>query len=482
MFASWPRRQLFNTPAPSAGRCPAAGSDAARAAARSGRWSRRRRRYAALAVPRRAAAPPARRRRGRGGRPDPDRRRRARPRARRRARAGLARARRRRARRRQVDAAPLGARGDLGGERRALLVTGEESVAQVKLRAARLGGCDGGRDPRRDRARRGLRDARARAARRLRDRLGADALLVRDRLRRPARSRRCARRRRGILRVAKEAGVATFLVGHVTKDGSVAGPRVLEHLVDCVLQFEGDRYHAHRMLRATKNRFGSTNELAVFEMTGAGLVGVPDPSALFGRSEPGRGRRGGHLRARGHAAAAARDPVARRADRSRDAAAGRHRRRPEAPGDDRRRARAACRAAARRRRRVRQRRRRRPDRRARRRPRDRARDRLGGARSAGRDGLAAFGEIGLTGRLRPATQATAPGRGVPQARPRRRCSRPGTDEADSQATRSGRRGATSARPPDWSSARMLAPMRMESRLSRDFRKSLQKCCFYADFW
>ena len=93
-----------------------------------------------------------------------------------------------------------------------------------------------------------------------------------------------------LLRVAKEAGVATVLVGHVTKDGAVAGPRVLEHLVDCVLQFEGDRYHAHRVLRATKNRFGSTNELGVFEMTGAGLVGVPDPSELFGRTvagEPG---------------------------------------------------------------------------------------------------------------------------------------------------------------------------------------------------
>src|SRR5688500_14295312 len=83
-----------------------------------------------------------------------------------------------------------------------------------------------------------------------------------------------------LLRVAKEAGVATFLVGHVTKDGSVAGPRVLEHLVDCVLQFEGDRYHEHRVLRASKNRFGSTNELGIFEMTGAGLQGVPDPSAL----------------------------------------------------------------------------------------------------------------------------------------------------------------------------------------------------------
>ena len=89
------------------------------------------------------------------------------------------------------------------------------------------------------------------------------------------------------MRTAKEHGVATILVGHVTKDGAVAGPRVLEHLVDCVLQFEGDRYHAHRILRATKNRFGSTNELGVFEMTGAGLVGVPDPSELFGHSEPG---------------------------------------------------------------------------------------------------------------------------------------------------------------------------------------------------
>ena len=90
-----------------------------------------------------------------------------------------------------------------------------------------------------------------------------------------------------LLRVAKEAGVATVLVGHVTKDGAVAGPRVLEHLVDCVLQFEGDRYHEHRVLRATKNRFGSTNELGVFEMTTAGLVGVPDPSELFGTTRAG---------------------------------------------------------------------------------------------------------------------------------------------------------------------------------------------------
>src|SRR5439155_17864848 len=90
-----------------------------------------------------------------------------------------------------------------------------------------------------------------------------------------------------LLRVAKENGIAVFLVGHVTKDGAVAGPRVLEHLVDCVLQFEGDRYREHRVLRATKNRFGSTNELGVFEMTAAGLVGVPDPSELFGTTHAG---------------------------------------------------------------------------------------------------------------------------------------------------------------------------------------------------
>ncbi|MGH2406196.1 MAG: magnesium chelatase domain-containing protein, partial [bacterium] len=73
----------------------------------------------------------------------------------------------------------------------------------------------------------------------------------------------------------------TFIVGHVTKEGALAGPRVLEHLVDTVLYFEGDRHHAYRILRATKNRFGSTNEIGVFEMAGAGLAEVPNPSAAF---------------------------------------------------------------------------------------------------------------------------------------------------------------------------------------------------------
>jgi DNA repair protein RadA/Sms len=83
------------------------------------------------------------------------------------------------------------------------------------------------------------------------------------------------------MRLAKSEGIAVILVGHVTKEGSIAGPRVLEHMVDTVLQFEGDRFQSFRVLRALKNRFGSTNEVGVFEMTGRGMVEVEDPSAFF---------------------------------------------------------------------------------------------------------------------------------------------------------------------------------------------------------
>jgi DNA repair protein RadA/Sms len=90
--------------------------------------------------------------------------------------------------------------------------------------------------------------------------------------------RECAHR---LVREAKERGIAVILVGHVTKDGGLAGPRVLEHVVDTVLSFEGERHHALRLLRAAKHRFGPTSELGLFEMTEGGLVGVPDPSGLF---------------------------------------------------------------------------------------------------------------------------------------------------------------------------------------------------------
>ena len=84
-----------------------------------------------------------------------------------------------------------------------------------------------------------------------------------------------------ITRIAKSRDIAVLLVGHVTKEGALAGPRVLEHLVDCVLQFEGERERTYRTLRALKNRFGSTNEAGVFEMAGGGLVEVADASARF---------------------------------------------------------------------------------------------------------------------------------------------------------------------------------------------------------
>lgn len=89
-----------------------------------------------------------------------------------------------------------------------------------------------------------------------------------------------------LIHVSKQTGMATFLVGHVTKDGSIAGPRVLEHMVDTVLYFEGDRGHSFRILRAVKNRFGSTNEIGVFEMKESGLEEVTNPSMLFLSERP----------------------------------------------------------------------------------------------------------------------------------------------------------------------------------------------------
>jgi DNA repair protein RadA/Sms len=168
--------------------------------------------------------------------------------------------------------------------RKVVLVTGEESSAQVKLRADRLGGGDDVHIL----AETNLDEVCATLERERPEVCVVDSvqtLYAPDLGSAPgsvAQVREAAGR---MLRVAKEQGVATFLVGHVTKDGAVAGPRVLEHLVDCVLTFEGDRYRSHRVLRAVKNRFGSTNELGVFEMTSAGLVAVEDPSELFGRAE-----------------------------------------------------------------------------------------------------------------------------------------------------------------------------------------------------
>ena len=179
----------------------------------------------------------------------------------------------------------LSALAAISKERRALLVTGEESTAQVKLRAARLGGAGNVEIL----AETELETVCATLERERPEVCVIDSVQtlysseIGSAPGSVAQVREAAAR---LLRVAKQAHVATFLVGHVTKDGTVAGPRVLEHLVDTVLFFEGDRSHAYRVLRAHKNRFGSTNEIGVFEMQSEGLVEVPNPSALFLAERP----------------------------------------------------------------------------------------------------------------------------------------------------------------------------------------------------
>jgi len=173
---------------------------------------------------------------------------------------------------------------DMSERHEVVLVTGEESSAQVRLRADRLGGGAGVQIL----AETSLPEICATLERERPEICVIDSVqtLYDPELGSAPGSVAQVREAAGrLLRLAKEHGIATFLVGHVTKEGAVAGPRVLEHLVDCVLQFEGDGYRSHRVLRAVKNRFGSTNELGVFEMTSTGLAGVADPSELFGRSE-----------------------------------------------------------------------------------------------------------------------------------------------------------------------------------------------------
>src|SRR4051794_23148929 len=164
---------------------------------------------------------------------------------------------------------------------RALYVTGEESTAQVRLRADRIGA---------------LRDELFLAAETdLAAVLGhVDAvkpdLLVVDSVQTiasaevdgsPGNVSQVREVAAALIRVAKERGIATVLVGHVTKDGSIAGPRLLEHVVDVVLHFEGDRHSRLRMVRGVKNRFGPADEVGCFDLTDDGIVGLADPSGLF---------------------------------------------------------------------------------------------------------------------------------------------------------------------------------------------------------
>jgi DNA repair protein RadA/Sms len=176
------------------------------------------------------------------------------------------------------------------GGRSALLVCGEESAAQVKMRAERICGAAGGISVLAETELDLVLETVAAASA---DVVVVDSVqtLYSDAFTSAPGSVSQVREAAGrFLRLAKETGAAVFLVGHVTKEGAIAGPRVLEHMVDTVLQFEGDRYRFYRTLRAAKNRFGSTNELGIFEMTAAGLQGVADPSHLFlGESGPAAG-------------------------------------------------------------------------------------------------------------------------------------------------------------------------------------------------
>jgi DNA repair protein RadA/Sms len=175
-----------------------------------------------------------------------------------------------------------GALGNLAGAgHRVLYVSGEESAAQVKLRAQRLG-ADALRVP--IIAETDLDSVVATIEAERPDVCVVDSVqtLYATGMTGAAGSVGQVREVAGrLMRVAKERGIAILLVGHVTKEGALAGPRVLEHLVDCVLQFEGERERTYRTLRALKNRFGSTNEVGVFEMRDSGLVEVADASARF---------------------------------------------------------------------------------------------------------------------------------------------------------------------------------------------------------
>ncbi|MBE3587539.1 MAG: DNA repair protein RadA [Thermoanaerobacteraceae bacterium] len=173
------------------------------------------------------------------------------------------------------------ARGVAGSGRRVLYVTGEESLPQVRLRACRLG----------------VESPELYLLAQTNLDLVIDSLLslhpalvVVDSIQtmyRPDLSsapgsvgqvRECTVQ---LMRLAKSTGIAVFLVGHVTKEGLLAGPRVLEHMVDTVLYFEGERHQSFRILRGVKNRFGSTNDIGVFEMRDSGLLEVDNPSSLF---------------------------------------------------------------------------------------------------------------------------------------------------------------------------------------------------------
>ncbi|RJQ41905.1 MAG: DNA repair protein RadA [Gaiellales bacterium] len=175
----------------------------------------------------------------------------------------------------------LQALANLCREHRVLLVSGEESAAQVKLRADRLLHDVGPVEVLAETQLEVITAAIRKAQPELVVIDSVQTLYSEELGSAPGSVGQVREAAARLMRLAKEEGIAVFLVGHVTKEGSLAGPRVLEHMVDTVLQFEGDRNLTYRVLRSVKNRFGSTNEIGVFEMKESGLDVVEDPSALF---------------------------------------------------------------------------------------------------------------------------------------------------------------------------------------------------------
>ena len=176
--------------------------------------------------------------------------------------------------------------GDLGKNNKILYVSGEESQNQVKLRAQRLGIHTPGLSILSETDVENIRETVL---------LEQPDIVIVDSIQTmfksdissaPGSVSQVREATLLFMNLAKENGISIFIVGHVTKEGTIAGPRVLEHMVDCVLYFEGERHHSYRMLRAVKNRFGSTNEMGVFEMRDVGLVEVPNPSLLFLEGRP----------------------------------------------------------------------------------------------------------------------------------------------------------------------------------------------------
>ena len=245
----------------------------------------------------------------------------------------------------------------------AIYVSGEEATAQIRMRARRLGLADA---PVKLAAETSLRDILTTLDAERPDLAVIDSIqtLWLDNVESaPGSVAQVRASVHELVSFAKKRGTAVILVGHVTKEGQIAGPRIVEHMVDTVLYFEGERGHQFRILRAVKNRFGPADEIGVFEMTGDGLAEVANPSALF-LSERGQATPGSVAGA-GRTAGAGR-PLA-----ARPAAPRRRRARQRPAGDDPRGARGALRHPLRRARRLPQRRRRPARQRARRRPRRR---------------------------------------------------------------------------------------------------------------